>query len=150
MTFTTSADDMYKKKAVLAFKWFLAQTGRWRDEEAEEAILNHILNSVDSLGVLETGLELYQGETIGKCLLNCGDIAFVCKSLAKKQDVMLKNKGDYIDIIELQPKKKPKEKPPFAGEPVAYLNEEYRLKGWQKETMEEDAARAGYLFGEPG
>ena len=63
---------------------------------------------------------------------------------------MLKNKGGYIDIIELQPKKKPKEKPPFAGEPVAYLNEEYRLKGWQKETMEEDAARAGYLFGEPG
>ena len=64
--------------------------------------------------------------------------------------MLLKNRGSYIDIIEMQRKVKGKREPPFDGEPIAYLNEESRLNGWQKETMERDQGRTGTLFGNTG
>ena len=109
-----------------------------------------ILWTVDPLALMEIGLERYQAERLGKCLLNCGDVVSICGSISRNRDVTVKNKGNYVDIIEIHRKVKRREPLPFTGEPIAYLNEEYQLKDWQKEVMEEDARQSGYLFGDAG
>ena len=150
MTVTIPSDEITRLAATKAFQRFVVSTGRCQDAGVEPFDYTRFLQKADPLGLMEVGLERYQAETMGKCLLNCGDITSICDSLRKNRDVVLKNKGSYVEVIEMQRKVKGKGEPPFSGEPIAYLNEEYRLKGWQKEIMERDEARTGYLFGEPG
>ena len=144
------SDEITRQAATKAFQRFVVSTGRCQDARVEPFDYTNFLQRADPLGLIQVGLERYQAERYRKCPLNCGDIASICESLHKSKDAVLKNKGNYIDIIEMQRKVKGKEDPPFSGEPIAYLNEEYQLKGWQKEIMERDQARTGYLFGDAG
>lgn len=144
------SDEITRQAATVAFQRFVVSTGRCQDAGVAAFDYTSFLKRADPLGLMEVGLERYQGERFGKCLMNCGDIASVCESLHKNKDVVLKNKGSHIDIIEMQRKVKARGDPPFSGEPIAYLNEEYQLKDWQKEIMERDQARTGYLFGDAG
>ncbi len=150
MMVTVPSNDIASIEAIQAFRRFVISTGRCMDAKVDPIDYTRFLRKSDPLGLMEVGLERYQAEKYGKCLLNCTDVASACDSLFKNRDVVLKNKGSYIDIIEMQRKVKGKGDPPFSGEPIAYLNEEFKLRDWQKEIMERDAARTGYLFGEPG
>ena len=150
MMIVLPSDDIESQATIRAFQRFVVSTGRCLDAGVGPSDYTSFLQKADPLGLMEVGLERYQGEKYGKCLLNCGDVASACDSLYRNKDVVLKNKGNYIDIIEMQRKVKNKDSPPFSGEPIAYLNEEYQLKGWQREIMERDAARTGYLFGDAG
>ena len=150
LTVILPSEEIMGRAATMAFRRFVTSTGRCLDAGVEPFDYTGFLKKADPLGLMEVGLERYQTEHFGKCLMNCGDVASVCESLHKNRDVVLKNKGNYIDIIEMQRKVKGKGDPPFAGEPIAYLNEEYKLKGWQKEIMERDQERTGFLFGDAG
>ena len=150
MSVVMPSDEIIRQATTKAFQRFVVSTGRCQDVAVEPVDYTSFLQRADPLGLMEVGLERYQAETIGKHLLNCGDVASICESLGKNRDVMIKNKGDYAEVIEMRRKVKEREKPPFSGEPIAYLNEESRLKPWQKEIMERDQARTGYLFGDTG
>ena len=152
MTVMLPSADITRSAATKAFRRFVISTGRCQDAHVEPQVVDYtrFLNTADPLGLMEVGLERYQAETLGKCLLNCGDIASICESLGKNRDVMIKNKGNYAEVIEMRRKVKDRADPPFAGEPIAYLNEESNLRPWQQEIMERDAARTGYLFGDTG
>ena len=100
--------------------------------------------------LIAVGLDRYQNEVLGKGLMNCGDVVSICESLRKHQDVMVKNKGNCIQIVEIRRRVKDREDSPLAREPIAYLNGEYRLRDWQKEVLEADQARTGCLFGDAG
>lgn len=92
------------------------------------------LQAEDPLTLLEIGLERYQAETKGQHLISSEDIASICDSLWKKQDVLIRNKGNYIDIIEMRCKRKDRDK--------------RELRDWQREIMEQDAGRSGSLPGD--
>ena len=109
-----------------------------------------VLKKADPLFLMEVGLERYQAETLGKRLLNCGDVVSICESISRNRDVAVKNKGSYVDIIEMQRTVKRREPLPVTGQPIVSLNGECQLKDWQKEVMEEDARQSGYLFGDAG
>ena len=150
MLVTMPTDEITRQAVTKTFQRFVVSTGRCQDARVEPFDYTRFLQTADPLGLMEVGLERYQAETMGKCLLNCGDITSICDSLRNNRDVVVKNKGSHAEIIEMQRKVKGKRELPFSGEPISYLNEEYRLRDWQKEIMERDAARTGYLFGKPG
>ena len=150
LSLTIPSDEIAGQSVIKAFQRFIISTGRCQDAQVETFDYTKFLQKADPLGLMEVGLERYQTETPGKRLLNCGDVVSICESLSKNRDVTVKNKGKYVDIIEMQRKVKRKESLPFYGQPIAYLNEEFQLKDWQKEVMEEDAKRSGYLLGDTG
>ena len=110
--------------------------------------ISGFLKRVDPVVLMEIGLQRYQTEILGKNLLNCGDVVSICESLKKHQDVLVKNKGQYIEIVEIRRRLKEKESLPFQEESIEYLHEACQLKDWQKEIMEQDQARVGLLFGD--
>ena len=91
-----------------ALRRFVMSTGRCRDTATEPEYGAGFLRGMDPEGLLEMGLERFQLREMGKCLMNSADIASIFDSLEKDRDVMLKNKGTYVDIIELRRKKKEK------------------------------------------
>ena len=150
LSLTIPTDEIMKQSVIKAFQRFIVSTGRCQDAQVEPTDYTYFLQKADPLGLMEVGLERYQAETLGKLLLNCGDVVSICESLNKNRDVTVKNKGNYVDIIEMQRKVKKRETFSFPGQPAAFLKEEGQLKDWQKEVMEEDAKRSGYLFGDAG
>lgn len=171
LSLTIPTDEIRNQPVARAFRRLIFSTGRCRDAEAEAADYGDymgstdytgdtdcvdytkytaLLQKADPLGLMEAGLERYQEETLGKLLLNCGDVVSICESLNKNRDVAVKNKGSYVDIIEMQRKVKKRQTIRLARPPVPFLTEDDRLKGWQKEVMEEDGKRNGYLFGDAG
>jgi len=144
-------NDFIRYQAVQAFRFFVVSTGRCRDARVTLQDFSDFLNTVDPLALIQVGMERYQKMAkLKKCYMNSGDIAIICKNLKRNRDMIIKIKGDHVDIDVIQSTNKEREVLPFIKEPIAYLNEEYALKGWQKEIMEEDAARTGYLFGDIG
>lgn len=148
LTVTIPSADISHTSATMAFRRFIVSTGRCQDARLEPVDYTGFLKRADPLGLMEVGLQRYQAEMLGKELLNCGDVVSICESLKKHQDVLIKNKGQYTEIMEIRRRLKEKESLPFHEEPIEYLNEEYQLKDWQKEIMERDQARTGLLFGE--
>lgn len=151
MKMTIPSKDVESLEAVLTFRQFLARTGRCRDAAGAKGgpvDYTMILRRADPLGLMEIGLERYQDETFGKRIVNCGDIASLCESLNSDGhvDILIRNKGNYIDLIEMRGKKKAR------GDPPAFPGWEGsgQLKDWQTEIMEQDAARNGLLFGDAG
>lgn len=141
------SDDITSVAATRAFQRFVVSTGRCQDVRVEPVVdYTAFLQKADPMGLMEVGLERYQTEVLGKSLLNCGDVASICESLKKHQDVIVKNKGSHIDIVEVR--QKVKEKPAVVRELFPYLNGEYELKDWQKDIMKQNAERSGYLFGD--
>ncbi len=104
------------------------------------------LKNAEALEMIQAGMERYQLLNYGKCLLNCGDIAAICESLAQGRDILLKSRGNYAELVETG-------RAAAAGENVSWLSRaaapqnEYQLKGWQREIMEQDQARTGYAWG---
>ena len=150
MTVIMPSEEITRQGTTKAFQRFVVSTGRCQDAKVDAFDYSSFLQRADPLGLMEVGLERYQAEKMGRCLLNCGDVASICESLDKNRDVMIKNKGNYAEVIEMRRKVKDRADPPFVGEPIAYLNEECALRPWQREIMERDAARTGYLFGDTG
>ena len=112
LSVTIPSDDISNRVSAAAFRRFVISTGRCQDAKAEP-VTDYIswLNKADPMMLMEKGLERYQETVIGKLLLNCGDVVSICESLKKHQDVLIKNKGMYIDIVEVSQKvKKKKEK----------------------------------------
>ncbi len=103
-------------------------------------------NMTDPLELIQMGLDLYQAETYGKRLLNCGDIISICEALGRNRDILLKNRGSYAEVVEMQ-KNRTGEDLAFFGRPGVYRRPEEPLRDWQREIMEEDQARSGYLYG---
>ncbi len=103
--------------------------------------------NADPLELIRVGLERYQAENFGRYLLNCGDIISICEALGRNRDVLLKNRGNYAEIIETRGQGAQGEKVAFFGMPTASGGEAYPLKNWQREIMERDQARSGYLYG---
>ncbi len=143
--------NLIRKEAVAkAFRHLVASVNRSGNARTEADICTDFLRKADPLGLIAVGMERYQAEVLGKSLLTCGDFTAICESLLNNKDLMLKNKGNYVDIIEFNRKMKKKEEPRFLEGPIQYLQDEYMLKDWQKEIMEENDARSGYLFGDTG
>lgn len=143
-------DMIRRPNMAKAFRHFIANMDQGGNNRTEADAFADFLRRADPLGLIAVGMERYQAEVLGKRLLTCGDFTAICDSLLNNKDLMLKNKGNYVDIIEFNRKMKKKEEPLFLEGPIQYLRNEYMLKDWQKEIMEEDAARSGYLFGDTG
>ncbi len=131
---------------------FIRQTGDGDQESRKsgwmrEGNLMEFRRNADSLELIRIGLERYQAENFGKCLLNCGDIISICEALGRDRDVLLKNRGNYAEIIETRGQGVQGEKVSFFGTPSVPGREDYPLKDWQREIMERDQARSGYLYG---
>ena len=150
MAVTLPSNDIMSQAAVMAFRRFVISTGRCRDARIEPVDYTEFLRRADPLGLIEVGLERLQTEKYGKAKINSYDINSMVESIFRNLDVLMKNKKDEVEIVEIHRKPKGKRGPPFDGEPIAYLNEESRLNGWQKEIMERDQSRTGYLFGDAG
>lgn len=147
MKMVVPSDDITNVAATRAFQRFVVSTGRCQDVRVEPMVdYTAFLKKADPMVLMEVGLERYQTEVLGESLLNCSDVASICESLKRHQDVIVKNKGNRIDIAELR--QKTKEKPVVLQERFPYLNGEYELKDWQKDIMRQNAERGGYLFGD--
>ncbi len=103
--------------------------------------------NMDPLELIRIGLERYQAENFGRYLLNCGDIISICDALGRNRDVLLKNRGNYAEIIEGRGNGPEGEKVSFLSPPSAPVRPYGPLKEWQREIMERDQARSGYLYG---
>ena len=89
-----------------AFRNFVTSTGRCQDVRDEPVEYVSFMKNTNPLVLIEVGLERYQEETLGKRFMTCDDVVSICESLNKKRDVAIKDKGGYVDIIELHRKVK--------------------------------------------
>ncbi len=63
----------------------------------------------DPTELIKTGVERYQEEVLGvRNLVTCGDVVSIMQSMVMKEDLRLKNKGGYMQIIVDQLKIKDK------------------------------------------
>ena len=54
----------------------------------------------DPTELIKTGVERYQEEVLGvRNLVTCGDVVSIMQSMVMKEDLRLKNKGGYMQII---------------------------------------------------
>ncbi len=106
-----------------------------------------INKNTDPLEMIQAGLDLYQARNFGKRLVNCGDIIAICEALGRNQDVLVKNRGSYAELIEMQPDGADRDAVSFFRRQAPGPREDYQLKNWQMEIMERDQARSGCLYG---
>ena len=108
------------------------------------------LTEADPLALLEAGLRRYQEEALGERILFCGDVVSLLGLLHRHADADVKRKRGYVDIVEKRVRRQDRQAYPFSEDPVAYLDRHGRLRDWQREQMERDAAGAVALRGDAG
>ncbi len=151
---TELSDAVIKRFQSLVFS-----TGRCAGAMASKPpTLREVLRNVDSMALIELGMERYQMETFGNQIMNAGDIESVLEIINEKKDALVKRQDGYVNIMEQKLKKHKKEQDDY----LRALNDEYAimpngqmmfmqeqpLRQWQMDIMEQDAKRTGYLFGD--
>ena len=158
MSFTIPVNEL-RDEVIQLFQNLVLSTGRCAGAKASKiSTLRELLKNVDSLALIELGLERYQMETFDNRQMNAGDVACILEIINEKMDALVKGQDGYVSIMEQKPRR-------HKGEPVDYLHlldDEYAvmpnnpmmflqeppLRPWQEDIMEQDAERTGYLFGD--
>ena len=106
------------------------------------------LQEADPEELLMVAVERYQAEVLGvEDLITGGDIVSIMQSMAMKEDLTLKNKGGWVQIIALG---RPKIKERLVLKCEAARAGTGKMKGWQKRIIRQDQARTGELYGDAG
>ena len=150
MSMNIPAVDFEKKMTINLFRLLVISTGRCQDAAAEVLDYTGLLNKVGPLRLIQEGLDRIQGKSPGKCRLTAGDVMTICDLLKKHKDVLVKNKGNRIDICELMMRTMKGTDGEIPGEPCLLLGEEAELRDWQRDVMERDRARERNVFRKSG
>jgi len=150
MTVQMPATELAVPETRKALQRFVKATGRCPELQVE-SFNAEMLRNMDQQYLCNYGLHGFQLQKFSKCYLNADDIASICESLAKKQDVMIRDKGYYTQVMEMNVKaKKVKEgtgRQSKWEEAAATLHEGNALRPWQEEIMEQDKKQKKGLFG---
>ncbi len=94
----------------------------------------------DPTELIKTGVERYQEEVLGvRNLVTCGDVVSIMQSMVMKEDLRLKNKGGYMQILVDQ--LKIKDKVVLPCECDGSMTE--KLNRWQQMIIREDQRERG-------
>ena len=106
------------------------------------------LLETDPEELLMIAVERYQAEVLGvDRLMTGGDIVSILNSMASEEDLMMKNKGGWVQIYFMG-KPKAKEKVILDCEAARRGAEQPKL--WQRKIIQENQKRTGEFYGDAG
>ena len=98
--------------------------------------------------LLMIAVERYQAEVLGvERLMTGGDIVSILNSMASEEDLMLKNKGGWVQISTLG---RPRVKQKVILKCEADRDKTKPPKLWQRKIIRENQERTGEIYGDAG
>ena len=156
---TIPAGEMKDEYVLRGFRNFVVSTGRCRDAGVERCVtLREALEITEPTVLMEAGLRRYQQGKYGNGRMNSGDVESILEIVNEGKDAVVKGQKEGVSVMEQRVKARTQpsadyrrmmeeQRPKTAGGGRIRMTGP-PLRQWQLDIMEEDAARAGHLFGE--